>query len=91
MMIRKSSSVATRSLRARTTAALLLAAVALVASGCAQEPQKEANEAYKAPVYRTGSNLPSGRESATVSDTTVRDTASLPNSLLPKGMGPRTQ
>lgn len=43
---------------------LIAGAVALVAlAGCATtEPAPNAAEAYKAPIYRTGSNLPAGRE-----------------------------
>jgi len=43
---------------------LLIAAAAALAAltGCAAPDQQAANEAYRAPVYRTGSNLPAGRE-----------------------------
>lgn len=42
---------------------LLAAAAALVAlAGCSTPEEKAASENYRAPVYRTGSNLPAGRE-----------------------------
>jgi len=42
---------------------LLAATAALVAlAGCGSPEEKAANDAYRAPVYRTGSNLPAGRE-----------------------------
>jgi hypothetical protein len=85
MTTRNRPILAFRSLLAPASTALLVAAVAFVASGCAQEPQKEASENYKPPVYRTGSNLPAGRE-ATASERTSTDAASMPNSMLPKGM-----
>ncbi len=41
----------------------IAAVAALVAlTGCAASDQQAENEAYRAPVYRTGSNLPAGRE-----------------------------
>jgi len=43
----------------------LLAAIAALTAlaGCAAQDQQAENDAYRAPVYRTGSNLPAGRES----------------------------
>ena len=42
---------------------LLAATAALVAlAGCGSPEEKAANDAYRAPIYRTGSNLPAGRE-----------------------------
>ena len=42
---------------------LLASTAALVAlAGCATPEEKAASETYRAPVYRTGSNLPAGRE-----------------------------
>ena len=43
----------------------VLATVAVLFSigGCASPEQQAAEEAYRAPVYRTGSNLPAGRAS----------------------------
>lgn len=39
------------------------AIAALIAvAGCAAPDKPAENEAYRAPVYRTGSNLPAGRE-----------------------------
>ncbi len=38
-----------------------IAALAALA-GCAAPDEQAGNEAYRAPVYRTGSNLPAGRE-----------------------------
>jgi hypothetical protein len=43
---------------------LFAAFAALIAvAGCAAPDQQAGNDAYRAPVYRTGSNLPAGRES----------------------------
>ena len=39
-------------------------AVLLACAGCSAPEQQAENEAYRAPVYRTGSNLPAGRETA---------------------------
>ena len=36
--------------------------LAVATACCAAPDAKEAQEPYKAPVYRTGSNLPAGRE-----------------------------
>ena len=46
----------------RSVACFAVIAV-LLATGCAPAETKESEETYKAPVYRTGSNLPAGRES----------------------------
>ena len=35
----------------------------VVVAACALPEQQADNELYKAPIYRTGSNLPAGRES----------------------------
>lgn len=44
----------------RYLVAALCAPVAV--TGCASVDQQAENEAYRAPVYRTGSNLPAGRD-----------------------------
>jgi hypothetical protein len=44
--------------------ASILVAVLLVV-GCAQDEKSAESDRYSAPVYRTGSNLPAGRESET--------------------------
>ena len=42
----------------------LMSAIAalVVLGGCAAPEEKAESESYRAPVYRTGSNLPAGRE-----------------------------
>jgi hypothetical protein len=39
-------------------------AVMVACAGCSTPEQQVENEAYRAPVYRTGSNLPAGRETS---------------------------
>jgi hypothetical protein len=44
----------------------------MAVAACAT-PEPQADEAYKAPVYRTGSNLPSGRESGQAQEMTASE------------------
>lgn len=46
----------------------MLAVVCASLAACAGQDEKLAEDAYKAPVYRTGSNLPAGRESTASSE-----------------------
>ena len=85
MTIRNASTGALRRTRVHATLALLGALCAVFALGCAEQPQQEAKDAYRPPVYRTGSNVPAGRESDSP-ETAPNDAAAIPNSLVPKGM-----
>jgi hypothetical protein len=56
--------------------ALLCIACVTALAACAVPEQTEA-EIYKAPVYRTGSNLPAGRESGESTEMTAADRKTL--------------
>jgi hypothetical protein len=47
---------------------LVLAACVLLAAGCAMQEEKAADGEYKSPVYRTGSNIPAGRDGGQASE-----------------------
>jgi hypothetical protein len=65
---------------------LLGGLAAVLCVGCAQNPEQVAkDDSYKAPVYRTGSNIPSGRETNQSSDV---DGTAMMNALQPHGMPP---
>lgn len=47
---------------------LVAAACVAIAAGCTTAEEKKAEEQYRAPVYRTGSNIPAGRQTAASGD-----------------------
>lgn len=63
---------------------LLLAVLALACAACATEDKSAADETYRPPEYRTGSNLPARGGSHTSGDViTSTDAQGLKNSLPP--------
>lgn len=47
---------------------LVVAACVAIAAGCTTVEDKKAEEQYREPVYRTGSNIPAGRRAAATGD-----------------------
>jgi len=56
----------------------------LLCAACATSEQVSKDETYKAPVYRTGSNLPAGREGSRAPDATSVDGNALRQALPPQ-------
>ncbi|MBS0320414.1 MAG: hypothetical protein JSR18_07735 [Proteobacteria bacterium] len=72
------------------SAVFLTSALLLLCAGCAQTDTKQEEAEYKSPVYRTGSNIPAGRQTGESSDGGGVNQTALPPKGAPTGPAGRS-